>query len=127
MRIRIVKRVQAKSVESRQDYSCSERQGLPRAVMMFPKIVEPATEQGTTNGEKLARSLATPQHAGLFEPLADDGFAAGLHHARTNEIAGLAECLVHHFWTGCAQSKRFAFWPVGGVGVGRADPLWPGP
>jgi hypothetical protein len=88
--------LQAKSVGRRKDSSCDERQSLTRAGVVFPKVLEPAAEQRATNGRQVTGSLAAPQHARLFEPLADDGFAAGLHHARTNEIAGLAERLVHH-------------------------------
>src|ERR1017187_6869231 len=86
--------------------------------MMFPKIVEPAAEQSTTNDEKLARSFATPQHAGLFEPLADDGFAAGLHHARTDEIAGLTESLIHHPGPVALQVSDLLFGQLAGLGSG---------
>src|ERR1039457_3444290 len=86
----------ANALEGEGESLRGEGQGLSRATMRLPKVVEPATEQGATNGEQMEGPLAAPKHAGKFESLPDDGFAARLHNARTDEITGLAESLVQH-------------------------------
>src|SRR5947209_20112717 len=59
----------------------SKGQSSSNVVVMFPKAIEPATEQGTTDGEQMGSSLATPEHTRVFKTLADHGLAPGFHDA----------------------------------------------
>jgi len=73
--------------------------------------------------------LATPQHAGEFQALADHRFAAGFHHTGADEVAGLPKGLIAHagliavevadlfFSQGAARSAG------GQVGFGLGDDL----
>src|SRR6266567_6833851 len=44
----------------------------------------------------MGRAFTTPEHAGMFQPLPDNGFAAGFDNPRTDKVAGLPEGLVGH-------------------------------
>jgi hypothetical protein len=57
------------------------------SVELAPKSLEPASEQGTSDGEQMTGSFNAPEHAGLFEALSDDRFTGRFDNARPDEVA----------------------------------------
>jgi len=53
--------------------------------VILAKAFGPAAEQGATNCEAVRSALAAPEHAGVFETLANDRPATRLNHPRADE------------------------------------------
>src|SRR5260370_30823226 len=63
-------------------------QGQPTSevAVMFPKILEPAAEQGATNRQQVRSAFAAPEHARVFETLTHNRFAARLNNTGADEV-----------------------------------------
>ena len=65
-------------------------------VVVFPEVLEPAAQQRAAHGQEVRGAFTTPEHTRLLEALPNHRLAASLHHARTDEIAGLSKRLIEH-------------------------------
>jgi hypothetical protein len=64
--------------------------GLSEEVALLPKAIEDTVHDGAANRQNVVCAAEGPEHSGLFEALADDGFASGLNDTRANEQTGVA-------------------------------------
>src|SRR5258706_515158 len=62
----------------------------------LPVVFEAAIKMGAAEGEDGVGAADGPEHTGLFEAMADDGFAAGLDDAGADEQMLLAELGIVH-------------------------------
>jgi len=70
--------------------------GCRLVVVRWPDLVFGAAGLLAAEGGDGVGAVDGPVHAGLLEPLADDGFAAGFHDAGADKQAALAEPVVAH-------------------------------
>src|SRR5215204_6726110 len=62
----------------------------------LPELIHSSAGVNAAQGEDVLRAGLGPEHAGLFAPCADEGFAAGLDHTGANEVTRLTERAVLH-------------------------------
>jgi hypothetical protein len=62
----------------------------------IPTFVPTIALEGATQIQDAFAASFGPKHAGVFETLADDGAASGLHDPRSAEQPGLVACFVQH-------------------------------
>src|SRR5664279_2698800 len=78
------------------EWSCGEGKSLSGPVVVFPEVLKPAAQQGAAHRQQVRSAFATPEHTRLLEALPHHCLAAGLHHARADEITGRPKRLVEH-------------------------------
>src|SRR6516225_11405454 len=86
---------------------------------VLPVSFKPVVEVSAAQRQDGVGAADSPEHAGLLEARADDGFAAGLDNAGTNEQMLAAELGVAHTLGVFLEVVGFVVKLLGGLRMGR--------